>query len=39
VTVQPFGRMSAAQKRAVTDEADLLGAFLDAPARVSWATP
>jgi Winged helix DNA-binding domain len=39
VTVRPFGRMSAAHKRAVTEEADLLGAFLDAPARVSWASP
>jgi uncharacterized protein YcaQ len=39
VTVRPFGRMSSAHKRAITDEADLLGAFLDAPARVSWATP
>jgi hypothetical protein len=39
VTVRPFGQMSAAQKRAVTAEADLLGGFLDGPARVSWATP
>jgi Winged helix DNA-binding domain len=39
VTVRPFGRMGAAYKRAITEEADLLGAFLDAPARVSWASP
>jgi DNA glycosylase AlkZ-like len=38
LTVRPFGRMSAAHKRAITEEADLLGAFLDAPARVSWAS-
>jgi Winged helix DNA-binding domain len=39
VTVRPFGRVSTAHKRAVIEEADLLGAFLDAPARVSWGKP
>jgi Winged helix DNA-binding domain len=39
VTVRPFGQLSADHKRAVFEEADRLGAFLDAPARVSWAAP
>jgi uncharacterized protein YcaQ len=37
VTVQQFGRMSAAHKRAVTEEADVLGAFLRVPVRVAWS--
>jgi hypothetical protein len=36
VTVEPFGKLTAAQKRQIAEEADRLGAFLDAPAAVSF---
>lgn len=36
VTVEPFGKLTAAQKRQIAEEADRLGAFLDAPAAVSY---
>lgn len=39
VSVQPFARLSTARRREVADEADRLGAFLRAPARLSWTTP
>ena len=37
VTVEPFAKLSAARRREVAEEADRLGAFLGAPARVTWA--
>jgi hypothetical protein len=36
VSVQPFGRLNPAHRKAVAQEADRLGKFLDAPARVSY---
>jgi hypothetical protein len=37
VTVEPFGAISAAQRRAVSDEADRLGRFLGASASLAVA--
>jgi hypothetical protein len=34
VSVEPFGRLAPAHRRAIADEVDRLGAFLGAPARV-----
>lgn len=39
VAVEPFGTPSAARRREVAEEADRLGAFLGAPARVTWIRP
>jgi hypothetical protein len=39
VSVQPFARLSATRRGEVMAEADRLGAFLRAPARVSWVSP
>ena len=39
VIVEPFQRLSAAHRRGIAEEADRLGAFLDAPARLSVARP
>jgi hypothetical protein len=39
VTVEPFRRLSAAERKGIAGEADRLGAFLDAPARLSVARP
>lgn len=37
VTVEPFGKLSAARKKAIADEVDRLGKFLGAPAKVEYA--
>jgi Winged helix DNA-binding domain len=37
VRVEPFGKLSAATRRAIANEADRLGEFLDAPAELSVA--
>ena len=37
VRIEPFGRLSAAMRRAIAQEADRLGAFLDAPAELQVA--
>jgi Winged helix DNA-binding domain len=37
VTVEPFGKLPAATKKAVAEEVDRLGRFLAAPARVRYA--
>jgi len=37
VTVEPFGKLTAAHKKQVAEEADRLGSFLDAPAAVSYS--
>lgn len=39
VAVEPFGTLSAARRREVAEEADRLGDFLGAPARVTWIRP
>lgn len=39
VAVEPFGTLSAARRREVAEEADRLGIFLGAPARVTWIRP
>ena len=39
VTVTPFGKLRAADKKAITAEADGLGRFLDAPVSVSFQAP
>jgi hypothetical protein len=39
VAVEPFLRLSQAHRKGIKDEADRLGAFLDAPASVSFARP
>jgi winged helix DNA-binding protein len=36
VTVEPFGKLTAAQRQQIAAEADRLGAFLDAPAAVRY---
>jgi winged helix DNA-binding protein len=36
VSVEPFGKLSAAQKKGIAEEADRLGAFLGSPARVVY---
>ncbi len=38
VTVEPFSKLSAEQKKEITQEADRLGSFLGAPAAVSYRT-
>lgn len=38
VSVEPFGKLLAASRREVAEEADRLGAFLGAPARVTWGS-
>jgi hypothetical protein len=37
VTVEPFGKLPAARKKAIAEEADRLGKFLGAPAKVKYA--
>jgi Winged helix DNA-binding domain len=37
VSVQPFGRLTAPHRKAIAEEADRLGAFLGAEARVTWS--
>ena len=37
VTVEPFGKLPGATKKAVAEEVDRLGRFLDAPTRVRYA--
>jgi len=37
VRIEPFGRLSAATRRAIAEEADRLGEFLDAPAELQVA--
>jgi hypothetical protein len=37
--VEPFLRLSQVHRKGIEDEADRLGAFLDAPASVSFARP
>ncbi|HJV03721.1 MAG TPA: crosslink repair DNA glycosylase YcaQ family protein, partial [Actinomycetota bacterium] len=37
VTVEPFGKLPAATKKALAEEVDRLGRFLTAPARVRYA--
>jgi hypothetical protein len=39
VAVEPFLRLSQAHRKRIKEEADRLGAFLDAPASVSFARP
>jgi hypothetical protein len=39
VSVEPFGTLPAARRREVAGEADRLGRFLGAPARVAWIRP
>jgi hypothetical protein len=39
VSVQPFTKLSTAHRKAITDEADRLGNFLDSPATVTFAPP
>jgi hypothetical protein len=39
VAVEPFGTLPAARRREVAEEVDRLGAFLGAPARVTWVRP
>ena len=39
VSVHPFGKLSAARRREMAGEADRLGEFLGAPARISWGSP
>lgn len=36
VTVEPFGKLASALRRAISDEADRLGRFLGAPATISF---
>lgn len=36
VTVEPFRKLTTAQKKQIREEADGLGSFLGAPARVSY---
>jgi uncharacterized protein YcaQ len=37
VTVEPFGKLPAARKKAIAEEVERLGSFLGAPARVKYA--
>ena len=37
LSVEPFAKLTATRRRAVEDEAERLGAFLDAPVRLSFA--
>jgi hypothetical protein len=37
VTVEPFRKLSASERKAIAEEADRLGRFLDAPAKVRYA--
>ena len=39
VTVKPFGRLRAAARKAISEEADRIGRFLDAPVSVSFQAP
>jgi hypothetical protein len=37
VAVEPFRRLSSAERKAIAEETDRLGGFLDAPARIRYA--
>ncbi len=39
VTVKPFAKLRAADRKAITVDADDLGRFLDAPASTSFSRP
>lgn len=39
VTVKPFGRLRAAARKAISEEADRIGRFLEAPVSVSFQAP
>jgi hypothetical protein len=39
VNVEPFDRVSAATRKAMSEEADRLGAFLDSRVRLSMKSP